>query len=780
MGDGGSEGLDLSSPMWEGHAPDAPAARAVPEVGQPSRIGRYRIIRELGRGGMGVVFEAEEPFPARRVALKLVGSASASDELSRRFAHEARALAMLQHPGIAQLFEAGTADVERGAGGHAVAYIAMELAIGRPITTYAREEALGVAEKLELIVRVCEAVDHAHRRGVIHRDLKPANIVVLPGGVVKVLDFGVARLIDAEADVTQMTTPGQFVGTIGYMSPEQLAGQAGQIDTRADVYALGVMMHEVLGGEPAFALKGLSVIQAIEAMRTREPQALGKIDPSMKGDLESIVAKAMERDAGRRYASASELASDIRRMRAHEPVSARPLTTLYQLGKFARRHKGTVLATTMIVVAIVLGVIATGWQAVAASRERDRATEQAQRAIQTRGLLERMLRLATPHETGGQTLTIREMLDRAAGDLDESDGLLALVEADTRVVLATVYGNLGEYAESERQRRRAIELYTRERGAESPEVLNELAPLSLAIAEQDRGAEAEAIARRGLEIAERTVGRLDGASIDLCHAIAHALAASSSPDHEEILRWEREAFDRASARFGPDHPETLMQAMNLAITQQELGQLEAAGPTLIHVRDVRLRELGADDPETMIAENNVLSYYSRVGREAEALAGVSELAARASRVLGPTHPSTLVYLRNRAMLLAMSGRMEEASEAARSLYEGRLERLGATHRDTCEAQGLLATLLVVTGKPDEAEAIAGPLYQMALATFGPDDHATHQAMGLFWDIAEARNDPVAMRRWADALRGTAFETEVERQMTEKGLGREPSPASAEP
>lgn len=764
--------------MWEGHVSVARAARADADLGQPSRIGRYRIIRELGRGGMGVVYEAEEPFPARRVALKLVGSASASDELSKRFAHEARALAMLQHPGIAQLFEAGTAEVERGPGGHTVAYIAMELAIGRAITTYAREEALDLSAKLELIVRVCEAVDHAHRRGVIHRDLKPANIVVLPGGAVKVLDFGVARLIDTEADVTQMTTPGQFVGTIGYMSPEQLAGETGQIDTRADVYALGVVMHELLGGEPAFALKGLSVIQAIEVMRTREPRALGKLDPSMKGDLESIVAKAMERDAGRRYASAAELASDIRRMRAHEPVSARPLTTLYQLGKFARRHKGTVLATAIVVLAIVLGVIATGWQAVVASVERDRATEQAQRAIQTQALLERMLRLATPHETGGQTLTIREMIDLAASDLDESDDLLPLVEADTRVVLATVYGNLGEFAESERHRRRAIEIYTRERGAESPEVLNELAPLSLAIAEQDRGAEAEAIARRGLEIAERTVGRLHGASIDLCHAIAHALSASSSPDHEEILRWEREAFDRASLHFGPDHPETLMQAMNLAITQQELGQLEAAGPTLIHVRDVRLRELGADDPETMVAENNVLSYYSRVGREAEALKGVSELAARASRVLGPTHPSTLIYLRNRAMLLAMSGRMEEAAAAALPLYEGRRERLGPTHRDTCEAQGLLATLLVMTGKLDEAEAIADPLYQTTRATFGAEDHATHQAIGLLWDIAEARNDPVAMRRWADALRGTAFETEVERQMTEKGLGRE-APSTAD-
>lgn len=734
----------------------------------PQSIGKYSIIRELGSGGMGVVYEASQQFPARHVALKIVRSATPTALMMRRFAHEAEALALLQHPGIAQLYEAGFAETPKGK----VPFLAMELAIGDPITTHAREEGLNVAARLSLFISVCEAVEHAHRRGVIHRDLKPGNIVVVPGIGPKVLDFGLARLVAPDSAQSAATGQGELIGTVGYMSPEQLSGDPRAIDTRVDVFALGVVLYELLSGQPAYPIRGKSVMQALEVMRTSEPPRLGKVDPALKGDMEAIVAKAIEKSPDRRYASPLELATDIRRSLSNQPVAARPLTTLYQFSRFTRRHKGFVAAAGAIAGVLVLGVVATTWQAVEATRERDRAQEQALRATQTRAMLRRMLRLATPHATGGPTLTLREMVDRAAADLDAATDIEPLVEADTRVIFSEVYGNLGEYAVSERHRKRAIEIYERERGRDSPEALNEIAPLSLVIAEQDRGPEAEALARDALARAERALGPDSDAAIDLCHAIGNSMEFTRPGDQTEALEWEREAYTRSVRKKGEDHSDTLLLAMNMSVTLEQMGRFEEAAPTLRHVYEVRLRTLGPDHPDTMVAENNVLSIDSKTGREEEALVALIALTERAARVLGPDHPSTLLYFRNKLMLMAQLGKpWAELIAGASELFERRQRRLGPDHVDTFEAQGFYATALMHGGRLEEAERLSMDLHERMLAIHGIGHYETYRSISLLWDLAEQQNDAVAMRKWADMLRGSFLEEDVERQMTEKGLGR---------
>lgn len=747
-----------SGDMWESAAREP----------LPASIGKYTIIRELGSGGMGVVYEASQEFPSRRVALKVVRGASPSPTMMRRFAHEAEALAMLQHPGIAQLYEAGFAETPRGK----VPFLAMELAIGKPITTHCREEGLNVASRLSLIISVCEAVEHAHRRGVIHRDLKPGNIVVVPGIGPKVLDFGLARLVAPDTEMTAATGQGELVGTVGYMSPEQLSGDPRAIDTRVDVFALGVVLYEILAGRAAFDIRGKSVVQALEVMRSVEPPTLGRIDPALRGDIEAIVAKAMERDPDRRYSSAAELAADIRRSMSSEPVTARPLTTFYQLGRFARRHRGVVAAASIIVGVIAIGVSATAWQAFEATRERDRSRQEAMRATQTRELLERMLRLATPHGTGGLTLTLREMIDTAARELEERIGTIEpLVEADTRRILSEVYGNLGEYAISERQRRRAIEIYEKERGRDSFEAIREIAALSIAVAEQDRGEEAERIARDGLDRAERSLGVDSESAIDLCHAIGYAIGYARPDAWDEMLEWERRAFERSERSRGREHPLSQQMAMNMAVTLEQMGRVEEAAPILREVHATRAQTLGPEHPDTMIAENNVITVEANMGNTEVALGMITELERRSSRVHGESHPSTLLYLRNKLMLKATVAPPAELLPEARQLYERRLTRFGRDHRQTFEAQGFLANILLLAGSIDEGEAIATDLYPRVLAMFGQEHIETTKAIGLMWDVAEQRDDHVAMRTWADALRGTPFEQEVERQMEAKGLGR---------
>jgi WD40 repeat protein/predicted Ser/Thr protein kinase len=346
-------------------APPAPPAQT---------IGRYRVVRVLGEGGMGTVYEAEQDSPRRPVALKVIGPGLLSPALLKRFAREAQILGRLHHPGIAQIYEAGLA-----ADGQP--FFAMEYIRGLPLTESARLHRLTAPARLELLARVCDAVQHAHDQGIIHRDLKPGNILVEESGQPKVLDFGVARATDADVQTTvARTLAGQLLGTLNYMSPEQVSGNPAALDHRSDVYALGVILFELLAGRLPYHLEGLPLHEAARVIREHEPSRLGSVVSAFRGDVETIVGKALVKEPARRYQSAADLAADIRRHLSNEPIRARPPSALYQLRKFARRHKALVGAVLGVVAALAAGTVVSVLYAVRAGQNAHVADENARQA----------------------------------------------------------------------------------------------------------------------------------------------------------------------------------------------------------------------------------------------------------------------------------------------------------------------------------------------------------------------------------------------------------------
>src|SRR5580658_6773251 len=467
----------------------------------PSTIGRYRILRLLGEGGMGVVYEAEQEQPRRKVALKVVKSGLGDPKLIRRFEQEALALGRLQHPGIAQIYEAGTAD--NGFGPQP--YFAMEFIRGQPLLEYAAAHKLNTRQRLELMAKICEAVHHAHQRGIIHRDLKPGNILVDETGQPKILDFGVARATDSDAHVTRQTDLGQLVGTLAYMSPEQVLADPLELDTRSDVYALGVILYELLAGHLPYKISP-KLHEALQTIREEEPTSLSTLSSAYRGDIETIVAKALEKDKTRRYPSAAELAADIRRYLQDEPIMARPATTLYQLQKFARRHKALVLGVAAVFVVLIAGIIVSAREAERANAES--ATSRAISDFLQNDLLAQAsaANQSRPDTKPDPDLKVRTALDRAAARITGRFDRQPKVEAAIRYTIGQTYMDLGLYPEARTQFERALNLHRRVLGAENPVTLNTMGRIGYAAFQEGKYPEAESLLAKTLEMRRRVLG----------------------------------------------------------------------------------------------------------------------------------------------------------------------------------------------------------------------------------------------------------------------------------
>jgi tetratricopeptide (TPR) repeat protein len=727
----------------------------------PASIGRYRILRLLGAGGMGIVYEAEQESPRRTVALKVVKPGFANPELRHRFEQEFAALGRLHHSGIAQIYEAGAAD----AGWDLQPYFAMELVRGRPLLEYAGAH-LNTRQRLELMLKICEAVDHAHRHGIIHRDLKPGNILVEETGQPKILDFGVARATDSDARATRQTDVGQIVGTLAYMSPEQALGDPLELDVRSDVYALGVICYELLAGRLPYDV-GKKLHEAVLTIRERDPAPLGSIDRIYRGDVETIVAKALEKDKERRYASAAELAADIRRYLADEPILARPASTAYQLQKFARRQKALVTGVAAVFVVLAGGIVASTWQAARATRERDRATAAEQRANQerdrastaeqgatkqrdaalraqqatseaeTQAVRERnravaekqradteaatakaeidflendLLAQASPARQAGPNskpdpdLKVRTALDRAAARLAGRFEAQSLVEASLRQTIGSTYLDLGLYPEAQREMERAIELRRRELGEEDPATLNSLYSLANVLHAQGKYAQAEALHARILEVRRRRLG--EGHRDTLASMNSLISIYRDETKNEQAAALVAKALETQRRVLGEEHPETLRTLLNLAALNRNQGKYPQAEELFKKVLEIQRRTLGEEHPDTLSTLELVALQYRYEGKYPESEAIYAQSLEIKRRVLGKEHPETLQTMNLLAVLRRVNGKYAQAEELLTEALQTERRTLGEEHPLTVLSMAELPGVYWVEGKYAEAE----PLY----------------------------------------------------------------------
>jgi tetratricopeptide (TPR) repeat protein/RIO-like serine/threonine protein kinase len=708
------------------------AAAADPLVG--TSIGSYRIEELLAVGGMGAVYRARQDHPDRDVALKLIRHGAMTPQALRRFELEAEVLGRLDHPGIAQIFSAATTDTEHGA----LPFFAMELVRGLPLHRYAEECGLDLAARVELLAKVCDAVHHAHQNGIIHRDLKPANILVREDGQPKVLDFGVARLTDADVQATTLLTDsGLIVGTLAYMSPEQVRGRHDELDIRADVYGLGAVGFELLTGRLPLDLAGKTVTEAALAIENDPPTPLSGTGAAIPADLQTIIAACLEKDRRRRYGSAAELAADLRRFLADEPITARPPSLLYQLGKLARRNRALVGGAAVGLAALVVGlaVSVAGW--TAANRARTRAETEAAKATLLNTYLTDMLQAPDPW-ADGRDVKVVDVLARAAETLDESLHEQPEVAAIAHHRLGYTFMNLGQYEEARTNIGRALEI-----GGEVPgfsasteiDMLTDLGYVHVALGELD---EAQAILEGAYERAASVLGADDEARIKAVHQLA-------------VLRWEQGELDEAErlfrrcleqslAVYGPQHRETVITTAALGNVLRQNGKLDEAIPLLEQALAWDLGHLGPDHPSTAIVVNNLGFVYQELGQHERALEMFRESLATRRRVHDHDSVSVLVGLNNVGLQLNMMGRGADALpylEEAMGIGAGILE---AGHWRWAALRSTYGRVLMTVGRLDEAERELLASLDLLRATVGEDHWRTRGVCGGLAELYRMTGD----------------------------------------
>ncbi len=684
----------------------------------PATIGHYAILRLLGEGGMGSVYLAEQENPHRVVALKVIKPGFVNAEILRRFEQEAHALGRLQHTGIAQIYEAGTADSGFGP----QPYFAMEFIAGAALIEFAQERQLTMRERLELMAKICDAVNHAHQRGIIHRDLKPGNILVDETGQPKILDFGIARVTDSDVEATRQTDMGQLIGTLAYMSPEQVLADPVDLDIRSDVYALGVITYQLLTGKMPYDTSRKAMHEVVRAIREEDPAPLSSINRVYRGDIQTIVAKALEKDKTRRYASAAEMAADVRRYLADQPIVAHPPSTGYQLKKFARRHRALVAGVAAVFLALIAGVVASTREAVRARR-----AEASAKAVDDFLQNDLLAQASVENQSGPTTkpdpdLRVRTALDRAAanvtGKFDEQPG----VEAAIRDTIGQTYLDLGLFPEARKQLELALALHKRVEGPDDPKTLNTAMHLGIVAEQQGKYAEAEALQRQTVEAMQRVLGPDHPDTLRAANGLATVyMDQAKYPEAEAIYSRNLKIEQR---ELGPENSQTLHGMHSLGAVYLYEGKYGAAEPLYRQTVEIERHVLGYEHPKTLLAINNLATLYQSEGKYAEAEALFSQILQVYRRISGPEHPDTLLVMNGLAGTYTAEGKYVEAEALYRKTVEIQSRVLGAEHPNTLSSKYSLGETYFYEGKYAQAEALLSEVTDLRHRILGPEHPGT--------------------------------------------------------
>lgn len=712
--------LDEPFPINAGNV----AAELEPPV-ELRKIGHYQLIRELGAGGFGKVYLAEQQSPVKRmVALKVLRGSLCDDTFLRRFEAERQVLALLSHPNVAQIFDAATTKEGNP-------YFAMEYVPGVPITQYCDKRSLTIEQRLNLFTRVCSAMQHAHQKGIIHRDIKPANILVAEVDETaqpKVIDFGIAKVLDLDFEgYTLNTQAGGLLGSPAYMSPEQVSQSRVAIDTRSDIYALGVLLYELLTGQTPFQFKNKSLVETLNQVLQTDPlppsalvakQQLERVAHhrkqstpatlarTLRKDIDAIVLKALAKNPERRYASAIHFSADIKRYLSHQPVSAAPLNATYRAGKFIRRHRVAVFGALALALTLIVGLAGTASGLIRARQAETAASQAAANAQRTIALMQDFLAAPDPREQG-PNLKVVDMVESFEPELaklvDQPE-----IHASLLLTYGITYRSMGMQAKALEFARQSASLRQTHLGNLHADTMESRHLAAQLTGELGDHAEAHSLLTQ-LRADALVVDADSQLVVEIDDSLARALYLSGQ--YEEARMAYALLVDRRSEQLGIQHPDTLKSMSGLSLAYSSLGDGENATHVAREVFAIRAQSLGKQHPDTLDARSALAYALGEGGKYQEALTLHEQVLQDRVDVLGPHHQSTLASRVNVAWLMSSLGRHEDARDFNEQTLILQQEALGDDHPDLYSTMSNLATNLVALGNTEDAE----PLMQKVVA-----------------------------------------------------------------